>query len=96
MVALMSPTTHLVLSALSVAALALGLAAVAVAEEAEGRWVHPLCQPLKIDRNGPFGTLADGALWTVDADGMRTSGDDGQTWSEPLPICKGLHPAVSR
>lgn len=56
----------------------------------EARWVNPLCQPLWVERNGPFVELADGRLMTIDRQGMRTSSDDGKTWSEPQPICEGL------
>jgi hypothetical protein len=59
---------------------------------ADGLWVHPLCQSLPIDRNGPFVAMPDGGLVTVDAKGLRTSTDDGKTWSEPQPVCEGLNP----
>lgn len=60
------------------------------ASEAESRWVHPLCQQLQIDKNGPFLELADGSLMTVDKAGMRTSDDDGKTWSEATPVGEGI------
>ena len=60
------------------------------ASEDESRWVHPLCQPLSIDNQGPFVTLADGSLMTVDVKGMRISKDGAKTWSEPQPVCEGL------
>ena len=72
---------------------AVGLCAVvgvSLAEEA--RWVNPLCQPLPIDRNGPFLTMPDGELLTVDAKGLRRSKDEGKTWSEPTPVCEGVNP----
>lgn len=56
------------------------------------RWVHPLAQSLEIDRNGPFVELADGSLATVDDQGFRVSKDDGKTWSEAIPVCKGINP----
>ena len=55
-------------------------------------WVHPLCQPIPADRNGPFVAMPDGRLMTVDAQGLRTSKDEGKTWSEPQPVCKGINP----
>ena len=61
----------------------------ATAQE-ESRWVHPLCQPLAIDSNGPFVELADGSLMTIDPRGTRCSQDDGQTWSEVRSVCEGL------
>jgi len=62
------------------------------AEMVGERWVHPMAQPLEIDRNGPFVELTDGNLATVDADGFRISKDDGKTWSEAIPVCKGINP----
>lgn len=56
------------------------------------RWVHPLAKPLEIDRNGPFVELEGGSLATVDEKGFRISEDDGKTWSEPIPVCKGINP----
>ncbi len=56
------------------------------------RWVHPLAQPLEIDRNGPFVELADGSLATVDEQGFRISKDNGKTWSQPIFVCKGINP----
>lgn len=56
------------------------------------RWVHPSAKPLEIDRNGPFVELADGSLATVDEEGFRVSKDDGKTWSEAIPVCKGINP----
>lgn len=64
-----------------------------------GRWVHPLCQPLDVTSNGPFVALPDGSLATVDKDGFRVSKDDGRTWSDPYPVCRGIHstePAAHR
>ncbi len=58
----------------------------------EGRWVHPLCRPLDVDRNGPFLELPDGRLLTVSAEGLHTSADDGRTWSEALPARFGQDP----
>ena len=60
------------------------------AAEDDSRWVHSLCKPLAGDKIGPFLELADGRLMTVDAKGMRTSTDDGKTWSEARPVCEGL------
>jgi hypothetical protein len=57
-----------------------------------GRWVHPLCQPAPVDRNRPLVAQADGTLMVLDVAGLRTSNDDGKTWSEPLPVSEGLHP----
>jgi hypothetical protein len=56
----------------------------------ENRWVHPLCRPLPTDRNGPFVAMEDGSLMTVDSRGLRTSRDDGTTWSAPQPVCAGI------
>ena len=53
-------------------------------------WTHPSCERLEITTNGPFVTLPDGKLLTVDSNGLRLSEDDGKSWSEPRPICPGL------
>ncbi|MDD4870916.1 MAG: sialidase family protein [Kiritimatiellae bacterium] len=58
----------------------------------EGRWVHPLCQSLAIDRSGPFLTMSDGGLMGLSTKGLRISKDDGKTWSEPQPVCQDIHP----
>jgi len=58
----------------------------------EGRWVHPLCRPLQVDRNGPFVLMEDGSIATVDKEGFRVSRDDGRTWSEAWPVCEGINP----
>ena len=67
-----------------------GCSVLCSASDDDSRWVHPLCQPLPIDRNGPFLELADGSLMTVDSQGTRVSKDDGKTWSEARPICEGV------
>jgi sialidase-1 len=66
--------------------------AVAGAVADENRWVHPSCQPIPVDRNGPFVAMPDGKLTTVDAKGLRSSDDNGKTWSEPQPVCAGINP----
>jgi len=56
----------------------------------DSRWVHPLCQPLPVDGNGPFVELGESSLMTIDPQGMRLSQDDGKTWSEASRVCDGL------
>lgn len=58
----------------------------------EGRWLHPLCQPLVLDRNGPFVGFAQDSLLTVDEQGMLVSQDDGKTWSRVAPAGHGQNP----
>lgn len=72
------------------AASVLAWAALCGAAEEDSRWVHPLCQPLLVDSDGPFVELADGSLMTIDPQGMRRSQDDGKTWSEAQKVCEGL------
>jgi sialidase-1 len=79
------PMTGCVFTALVLACAVLGGAA-----EEDPRWVHPLCQPLDADGNGPFVELADGSLMTIDNQGIRVSQDDGKTWSERRNVCEGL------
>lgn len=66
--------------------------AIGAAAADSGRWVHPLCQPAPIDRNRPLVAQADGSLLVLDPAGIRTSRDDGRTWSDALPVTDGLHP----
>lgn len=56
------------------------------------RWIHPLAKQLEIDRNGPFFILQDGALLTIDEEGLRKSIDGGKTWSGAKFICNGINP----
>lgn len=60
--------------------------------ENDGRWVHSLCRPLTVSRHGPFLALPDGGLLTIDAQGLRTSHDEGATWSAATPVCPGVPP----
>jgi len=55
------------------------------------RWIHPLCEELQIDSNGPFLRLRDGRLATLDRNGIRFSSDDGLSWSDPTPVCRGIN-----
>lgn len=57
--------------------------------EADKRWVHPRCKLLESTKNGPFIQLDDGSLMVVDSNVLRTSTDDGKTWSEPGPVIVG-------
>jgi hypothetical protein len=74
----------------ALAASILACAAFCGAAEADSRGVHPLCQPLPVDGNGPFVELADGSLMTIDLQGTRLSQDNGQTWSATQKVCEGL------
>ncbi len=55
-----------------------------------GRWVHPLCCPLEASRNGPFLILDEDALMTIDSEGVKTSRDDGESWSPPISVLPGI------
>ncbi|MGC9004321.1 MAG: sialidase family protein [bacterium] len=55
------------------------------------RWIHPLCEELKISFNGPFLSLKDGRLAVVRSEGIRFSDDGGLSWSEPIFICEGIN-----
>ncbi len=54
------------------------------------RWIHPSLTELATDRRGPFLALPDGGLATIDDSGLRTSSDDGATWSVAIPVCPGV------
>ena len=47
-------------------------------------------QTLDVSSNGPFTELADGSLATLEQEAMRISKDNGKTWSDPTPVCKGI------
>ena len=55
------------------------------------RWIHPICKELQIDSDGPFLRLKDGRLATIDRNGIRFSSDDGLSWSDPIPVCRGIN-----
>jgi hypothetical protein len=76
------------------AAIVLVVAAQAARAEtaAAGRWMDPRCTPLDLSQYGPFLRNADGSLLVVDHDALRTSMDDGKTWSQPgPPIAPGMN-----
>ena len=50
------------------------------------RWIHPKCRPARCTMPGPFVTLDDGSLLTLDEYGTRVSCDNGVTWSEIRPM----------
>ncbi len=56
------------------------------------RWINPAVEMLELTHKPPFATLSNGDLATIDAEGFRISKDDGKTWSNPVPVCKGLDP----
>jgi sialidase-1 len=59
-----------------------GLFTVSPAAGAPGnRWIHPLCQPLDITKNGPFVQLDNGELMVVDGKVLKTSTDGGKNWA---------------
>ncbi|HOV33055.1 MAG TPA: hypothetical protein PLX23_06805, partial [Candidatus Hydrogenedens sp.] len=60
--------------------------------DTETRWVNPSVELLEVNRNGPFIALEDGSIATIGAEGFRVSKDEGKTWTEPNPVCKGLDP----
>ena len=64
----------------------------ATESDAAGRWVHAVCKPLAVDRNGPFLVGPGGRLLSADAQALLVSEDDGETWSELAPACHGQNP----
>jgi hypothetical protein len=51
-------------------------------------WMHPLCKKLSLNLRGPYVELNDGSLLVADDNTTRISTDDGETWSDPRPICE--------
>jgi sialidase-1 len=79
---------------LGVAIFGFGAAVAGVAAEGE-LWTHPLSKPLVTQQYGPFLGLPDGSLMTIEPQGMRTSRDEGATWSDPVPVTSGIPGASS-
>jgi len=52
----------------------------------EGLTLDPRLTPLSDDRLGPFVTLGDGSILSIDTDSTSVSADGGKTWSAPRPI----------
>ena len=53
-------------------------------------WINPLCEKLDINKKGPFIKIKEDVIMTVENDGIKTSNDDGKTWSKPIFVCEGL------
>lgn len=49
-------------------------------------WVHAAARRLETSLGGPFLPLDNGALLTVTDEGIRTSTDDGRSWSAPRAL----------
>ncbi|HPO14161.1 MAG TPA: sialidase family protein [Candidatus Hydrogenedentes bacterium] len=61
-----------------------------------GRWIDPRCAPLEITKYGPFVRNNDGALLVIDKNILRSSTDNGKTWSEGgAPIDPGIDIAAN-
>jgi sialidase-1 len=45
-----------------------------------------VARPLGFDLMGPFVNLPDGRVLAVDGNAVRSSADDGRSWSEPVPL----------
>lgn len=52
----------------------------------EGLALDPRLTPLSDDRLGPFVSLDDGSILSIDTDSTSVSADGGKTWSAPRPI----------
>jgi len=90
MISLTNAFFHRAITRALAAVSVLASTAFCAAAEDEARWVNPLCQPLAVERNGPFVELADGSLMTIVSQGVRVSKDDGKTWSETQEVCEKL------
>lgn len=56
-------------------------------------WLHPICKSIATSRKGPFVSLTNGSLLTVDIEGLHVSHDDGATWTETIPAAHGQDPS---
>jgi hypothetical protein len=57
-------------------------------------WLDERCTLISTNRVGPFITLGDGNVMTMDGNATRTSADEGKTWTEPTAIYEGPGPGV--
>jgi len=67
-------------------AVSVWLALPALLSANDGLTLDPRLTPLTDDRLGPFVTLGDGSILSIDTDSTSVSTDGGQTWSAPRPI----------
>ena len=81
-------------SATTIYSTVLALLVFAGASPAEDIWIDQRCELISTSRVGPFISLGDGAVMTVDENATRISADEGKTWSEPRTIYAGPKPGV--
>ena len=55
----------------------------------EKRWMNPLFKSMKLDCGGPFVRLRDNRLMVVQGTAVRTSADEGVTWSGAHLLSEG-------
>jgi hypothetical protein len=58
------------------------------------RWIDPRCTPLPFSTVSPLAILGDGRLMRIEGNSIRTSTDDGKTWSPPQKIYEGPAPGI--
>ncbi len=60
----------------------------------DSRWIHPKCELLPSQMSGPFVTLDDGTLLTIEGNMVMVSVDDGATWTARNVLYGGEGPGV--
>jgi sialidase-1 len=58
------------------------------------QWIDPRCERLPFNNVLQIVELSDGRLLTTEGTGVKTSSDDGKTWSEPRRMYDGPGPGV--
>ena len=66
----------------------------ALSPAADEVWIDPRCSRLPFQKLGPFLHLSDGRILCIDGNTTTVTGDGGQTWSEPAPICDVPKPDI--
>lgn len=61
---------------------------------AEDIWLDERCEKIPTTQMGPFITLDDGTVMTIDDNATRVSSDEGKSWSEPRTIHDGPEPGI--
>jgi len=78
----------------SIGALALLVAAATGHGQSQDCWIDPRCTSLPFSTVSPLATLGDGRLLRIEGNAIRTSKDDGKTWSPPQKIYDAPAPGV--
>lgn len=60
----------------------------------DSRWIHPKCELLPSQMSGPFVSMPDGSILTVEKNMVMISVDDGATWTGRNVLYDGEGPGI--